>query len=1786
MKSSSKIFLLLILSFLSDRNGNAQISGPGGTFNTFNEVMTYLQGVSTFSGDFVYEVTPGTYNEQIICPYLESNTSSKIIFKKETGANEDVNITYSPNSGDENYVIKVNGAHYQFEDIYFQNTSDESTGKGTVLTFNNTSDDNDDLRFINCKFTGININNSSNFNNFNFSIIGFNEDYYINNTHFINDTIIGGSYGIYLSHAAIKSYDEEISGCIIKDFSASGIFINNLSQFLIDGNIITSNVSNTNEVLAGIQVSNSDNSFGINGNKIDLSAQAEKVCIKISDVTMYPLNITNNMLTTRENVNGTESSTGIELINSANIYINYNSIWIQDGNSNSSALNVTETNNNLINADNNIFLNSASGYAVSVNEQNQFSEINFNDYYSTSGTPFFISSIGSSSDLYNWQFIDPLYPVDLNSFFALPSFKAVDDLHIDTQHYTYIEGRGTSLTKNINVDFDGEPRDLAFPDIGADEGKFTLIWVGDIMNNVMWHGSFFVKDTINVVFISQSKSGNLTIIPNTKIRFLSGAKLNVNANVNAVGLKDSMIVFTAADTLQPWAGITHGDSDTSYYEYCKFEYASADSGGVFNISNNDQITISHSKFFKNHATNVGGAVYTEYCSPIIDANLFYQNSATEGGAIFNVGKEAVITNNIFYDNSTTGDGGAVAIYNTSPASDSFYNNTFYKNFAGGSSGHDVYLNNTTGNIINCIFWNDIPNIRVFEINGNPHISNCIIKGTFQGNFSGPLNIYTEDPKLKDPDNFDFTILPVSIAVNNGSNITGQELTSDYYGRNRIYDYQNSGIVDIGAYELQALKLEADAGPDISDCNSTQFIYIFQDPYPYFGNLTTDNPEINIYNIGGTKTYYNVTNIPPGTTPFYWTVTDGIVSDTDTLLVTNTQPYVNAGDDIFMINPDINNNIYPDTIFNANQPLTGQTGYWTQLSGNSVSFSDVSTYNPAISNITYGSHLFSWTINDNGCINSDSLMLVAGHSFVSIPNDGTLDWDNPADWDVNSVPGPADSVTVYNCTGNVNISGAKCDRLIVGNGGTLNFEGTTKAPADFTCRTIFIEQNAEKFKGAKGTANILIGNDATVNIGSEYLSKSMSPTGSGLFINGGGSVFVKTNSAKSAKGGARLNIGNGGVIFIEQNAEKGVGNAEFHIGEGGFVFMEQNAEKKKLLAKNGANADFYVGNGGFVFMEQNAEKGSGGFLHLSAGRTIFIEQNAEKNTATGGHFGLFGGTVFIEQNAEKKSKSYQNPGLYLGQGGTIFIEQNAEKALSNPEFIAPEVVINGGQIKIGNSAKTKSAAGIFQFRQIFIEQNAEKGTLDTALIVYPSGALILSDTASVTPDLPSVNIGSGNAVSFLNGSNIQFENNWFESSEINISEGASLVDYNPGDNLFGKSSHIFKANTNEFYSPFIKDLWVSDFGNIEILNWDESQFGWNPMPNNDILSSGSAYYFHPSITDTLINLWGDINQGDISVPVTNDNSGIFNMQGWNLLGNPYPSYIDLEATSLPSEINNTFYFIKTNNQVPGIYQQGGISLNGADAYAAPSEAFMIKTEANSTFTFNNNARVHLPQSSGAKTASDYLKLKIQNNNFSDEIALSFNVNASDDFDSQYDAVKFITTSYMNPLFYSPLADGTKLAINTVSDFTDQKIIPVNFTAAQQGSYSLNLSGSYFTDDISIILKDLKDNTTQDLNTNPVYNFNFDLDDPENRFEIILTKASKINDIISEKVKIFTDGNTVFINSGNKNSFAEIYNLNGQILKQINLIKGLNSFSLNVSSGIYFIKVTSKQNSVNKKIFIRK
>ena len=173
----------------------------------------------------------------------------------------------------------------------------------------------------------------------------------------------------------------------------------------------------------------------------------------------------------------------------------------------------------------------------------------------------------------------------------------------------------------------------------------------------------------------------------------------------------------------------------------------------------------------------------------------------------------------------------------------------------------------------------------------------------------------------------------------------------------------------------------------------------------------------------------VTNLDNDGNIFYWTVTNGVCSSTDTLYVYNDSTSVaKAGADRYICTDSVQ--------MLANTPVLG-TGQWTLISG-TATFEDPTSPTTWVYNLQRGENQFLWTITKGACssvdtvsiynlsvdayINMSNPHIVCTDTAVIIGNDpatqNIYDWQNPPDfpawgyWDVISGIATIDDISSY------------------------------------------------------------------------------------------------------------------------------------------------------------------------------------------------------------------------------------------------------------------------------------------------------------------------------------------------------------------------------------------------------------------------------------------------------------------------------------------------------------------------------------------------------------------------------------------------------------------------------------------------------------------------------------------------------------------------------------------------------------------------------------------------------
>jgi len=274
-----------------------------------------------------------------------------------------------------------------------------------------------------------------------------------------------------------------------------------------------------------------------------------------------------------------------------------------------------------------------------------------------------------------------------------------------------------------------------------------------------------------------------------------------------------------------------------------------------------------------------------------------------------------------------------------------------------------------------------------------------------------------------------------------------------------------------------------------------------------------------------------------------------------------------------------------------------------------------------------------------------------------------------------------------------------------------------------------------------------------------------------------------------------------------------------------------------------------------------------------------------------------------------------------------------------------------------------------------------------------------------------------------------------------------------------------------------------------------------------LETGRGYaLFVRRTAPQTITLRGNASIGNIAVPVSS--SGATAEDGWNLVSNPYLSQIDWDNVNIPAGLNNEIHFLDNANNAgtgAGSYVRyvGGVGTPASySGVIAKGQAFWVRATSTTTLVFEeNNKTTENSQFFRESEITNILRVSLTAPNGYDEIAIRFLEEATEGYDSKFDAGQQKTNVTLSSL----LQDGTKMGINTLPELKCNQEVALDIGGVKNGEHRLDFFGleTYYLNS-DIFLRDHMTGSVQNIRENPVYLFDV-TSEPESkggdRFSII-------------------------------------------------------------------------------------
>jgi CRISPR/Cas system CMR-associated protein Cmr5 small subunit len=550
----------------------------------------------------------------------------------------------------------------------------------------------------------------------------------------------------------------------------------------------------------------------------------------------------------------------------------------------------------------------------------------------------------------------------------------------------------------------------------------------------------------------------------------------------------------------------------------------------------------------------------------------------------------------------------------------------------------------------------------------------------------------------------------------------------------------------------------------------------------------------------------------------------------------------------------------------------------------------------------------------------------------------------------------------------------------------------------------------------------------------------------------------------------------------------------------------------------------------------------------------------------------------------------NPSVTIAAGRKLIVGGDLE---GNGNFVGTGIVEL-------NSVVPQSISGIVS--AVNVDVNNSNG-----VAIVPLGKLSVSRELGLKNGVLTTN--SNNLVITSSGSTAGFINDFSGGYSGSIAGGASIQRFINQPIPYSHTITSPVTNGNTVYQNYNDNF---------VVNGSPAGYVYNTNPNvTQPIQFPSTWWFDETLTapetpgyvngiakvmspglgimatipqNRMIDVVGTANTGNYSIPVTRTDDGL------NLIGNPYPSPISLNAMiSANSSTILPFVYIwnKTNYAV---YSSGpGIWVNnigaGANDRLAHSQGFFVisNVPGSSNVLMNNSMRTTNQSYVYFATPQNECRIQLKDGAECDELLIRTDGESNDEYDLQTDAKKLLNGPISSSTIYSLSKDNYSLAINTFKDFEQDKIVPVSINSKTSGNKELEFTElSSIDPSVNVYLEDASLGKFQNMRANSKYQVYLTEGNSGNRFFVHFSKKALISPTNAEtQGMIYSSQSNLFLDltKSTGNTEIRIYNSLGQLVEYKNMSSSNGSkaqLNLENLSGAYVVQLTTNGEVKNEKV----
>ncbi|WP_299053682.1 LamG-like jellyroll fold domain-containing protein [uncultured Polaribacter sp.] len=335
--------------------------------------------------------------------------------------------------------------------------------------------------------------------------------------------------------------------------------------------------------------------------------------------------------------------------------------------------------------------------------------------------------------------------------------------------------------------------------------------------------------------------------------------------------------------------------------------------------------------------------------------------------------------------------------------------------------------------------------------------------------------------------------------------------------------------------------------------------------------------------------------------------------------------------------------------------------------------------------------------------------------------------------------------------------------------------------------------------------------------------------------------------------------------------------------------------------------------------------------------------------------------------------------------------------------------------------------------------------------------------------------------------------------------------------------------------------------------------------------------------------GTYPDADVTVSITQGS-----VNNWNLVGNPFPSYIKVSdlISANTTNLGAAFQTVYVWKPLEGSYE----ALEASTDYIAPGQGFFVSA-ANSTadnFVIATSIQSHQTSTPFFRSNNSTIKLNITDGSISKTTFINYSNSETTDLDSGKDIGLFTGVPSDFNIYTHLVSNDNGIAFEKQAlpeTNLEEMVIPVGVVANAGKQISFSAENQNLPNGINVYLEDRLNNVFTKLDLNSNYTLTLDTQQEGiGRFYLHTLPSAALNteNISFNSVRIFKTSNNNLRISGlteGESSFKIFTILGKQVVNTSFNSKGSQNISLpNLATGVYIIKLQTKLGSLSKKIIL--